>query len=281
MKYHHKTANFSVEHPPDWRVLSEKERRLDPHRTPDEAGAPVRVGLHHARWHVAGVRRAKVRCGAGDLQTARPRAHHGRCRLERPRSGGRSGRQRRAGAKAHPLCPTRGPLRRPCALPRCQRARRHPTRITSGSSTPCASTRASAPPSRPRRRPANEAPGEDRERRDDEPAGAVTPRTAPRRAAPARKPRTRSPSPISAQASPRLCAAQSARASATGPYDFRRRALWAVIGRRKPLRVSSPTGSASTRSSTRASRRCGTRIWPGLASPQSRAARLVTVPIAP
>jgi hypothetical protein len=66
-----------------------------------------------------------------------------------------------------------------------------------------------------------------------------------------------------------------------GTYPFSRRMLYAGIGRWKPLRESSPAGSASTRSSTVPRKRRATRIWPALASPQRRAARLVTVPMAP
>src|SRR5262249_21292126 len=52
-------------------------------------------------------------------------------------------------------------------------------------------------------------------------------------------------------------------------------------GREKPLRARAPTGSASTTASTVVRTRRVTRIWPGLASPQSRKARLVTGPMAP
>ena len=60
-----------------------------------------------------------------------------------------------------------------------------------------------------------------------------------------------------------------------------RRTLNVGTGRENPFSVRSPTGSASTSSSTSPSSRREIRIWPGAASPQSRAARLVTVPIAP
>jgi len=64
-------------------------------------------------------------------------------------------------------------------------------------------------------------------------------------------------------------------------YAFRRRTLWVWTGPWRPFRVNAPTGSTSISSSTVPSRRSGMRIWPALASPQRRAARLVTVPIAP
>ena len=63
--------------------------------------------------------------------------------------------------------------------------------------------------------------------------------------------------------------------------SLRRTTLKAFTGRWKPFSVSSPTPSTSAISSTPPATRCESRIWPGLASPQSREARLVTVPIAP
>ena len=55
----------------------------------------------------------------------------------------------------------------------------------------------------------------------------------------------------------------------------------AGTGRWKPLRTSSPAGSTPTSPSRSARTRCETRISPPRASPHRRAARLVTVPIAP
>ena len=61
-------------------------------------------------------------------------------------------------------------------------------------------------------------------------------------------------------------------------YARRRSTLKTGTGRRNPLRATSPSGSTS--SSSAVSTRWATRICPGRASPQSRAARLVTVPSA-
>src|SRR5215510_11493945 len=62
---------------------------------------------------------------------------------------------------------------------------------------------------------------------------------------------------------------------------FRPRALKVGTGLRKPFNVSFPTSSSSISPSTAPATREATRIWSPLASPQRRAARLVTVPIAP
>ena len=69
-----------------------------------------------------------------------------------------------------------------------------------------------------------------------------------------------------------------------GPYPRSSRrpsALKVRTGLRKPLSVSVPTSSTSISSSRAAATRDDTRICPPLASPQSRAARFVTVPMAP
>src|SRR6185503_1649941 len=63
--------------------------------------------------------------------------------------------------------------------------------------------------------------------------------------------------------------------------SLRRRSFIAGTGRAKPLRVSGSISSVSAISSSSAASRVDTRISPPLASPQSRAARLVTVPMAP
>lgn len=55
----------------------------------------------------------------------------------------------------------------------------------------------------------------------------------------------------------------------------------AFTGLARPLTARSPTSSISRSSSTSGRSRGEIRIWPGLASPQRRAARLVTVPMAP
>src|SRR2546426_12427559 len=52
-------------------------------------------------------------------------------------------------------------------------------------------------------------------------------------------------------------------------------------GRARPLRAMGPISSASISFSTAEATREEMRICPPLASPQSRAARLVTVPMAP
>src|SRR5215813_10117806 len=57
--------------------------------------------------------------------------------------------------------------------------------------------------------------------------------------------------------------------------------LKTFTGRLIPLRETSPTGSASTRLSTLLSTFWESRTWPGWASAQRRAARFVTVPMAP
>src|SRR6516162_8762520 len=56
--------------------------------------------------------------------------------------------------------------------------------------------------------------------------------------------------------------------------------LWATTGWVSPLSVSSPTSSSGVVASTLTATRWATRICPSLASAQSRAARLHTVPIA-
>ena len=56
--------------------------------------------------------------------------------------------------------------------------------------------------------------------------------------------------------------------------------LNAGIGCANPLRVSGPRASREASWSTAAARLCEMRIWSDRASPQSRAARLVTVPMA-
>src|SRR5215467_12216118 len=62
---------------------------------------------------------------------------------------------------------------------------------------------------------------------------------------------------------------------------FSPRTLNVGTGFENPLNGSSPMGSARASVSTAPRRRWETRIWPGLAAPQRRAARLVTVPMAP
>ena len=66
-----------------------------------------------------------------------------------------------------------------------------------------------------------------------------------------------------------------------GPGEIRPRTLQVGTGRASPLSASAPTSSASIMSSPAAATRAETRIWPPPASPHSRAARFVTVPIAP
>ena len=76
---------------------------------------------------------------------------------------------------------------------------------------------------------------------------------------------------------------QSARGRRHGtPYARRsRRSETVDTGRENPLRARSPTGSTSTRSSTAATTLLAASTWPGPASPHRRAARFVTVPMAP
>src|SRR5512145_2146781 len=62
---------------------------------------------------------------------------------------------------------------------------------------------------------------------------------------------------------------------------FNPRTLQVGTGRASPLNVTGPTSSASIMSSTAAATLAEIRICPPRASPQSRAARFVTVPIAP
>jgi hypothetical protein len=63
-------------------------------------------------------------------------------------------------------------------------------------------------------------------------------------------------------------------------HSFNPRTRWAITERANPFSVSSPTGSASTRSSTAANARWLTRMSPSRASSQSREARLATGPTA-
>ena len=56
--------------------------------------------------------------------------------------------------------------------------------------------------------------------------------------------------------------------------------LYVIIGRRIPLSANSPTCSTVTALSTASRTRGLMRIWPGLASSQSRDATFDTVPIA-
>ena len=80
---------------------------------------------------------------------------------------------------------------------------------------------------------------------------------------------------------PEAIAATKALRSMSRLHSLRRTTLKAFTGRWKPFRVSSPTASTSAISSTPPATRWASRICPGLASPQSREARLVTVPMAP
>src|SRR5262249_36128623 len=75
--------------------------------------------------------------------------------------------------------------------------------------------------------------------------------------------------------------AVAASAGGPGPSYWSPSRLKTGTGLRNPLSGSAPTGSAEIRRSTAPRTRPEIRIWPGFASPQSRKARLVTVPIAP
>src|SRR5579864_9437317 len=66
-----------------------------------------------------------------------------------------------------------------------------------------------------------------------------------------------------------------------GQHRLQARILRAGTGLENPFSVSSPIGSASTRSSTAVWTRRVTRICPARASSHSLDARFVTVPIAP